>query len=74
MLLPWWGERGGQMDVCRGKTTGRVDSIYNDALPVTNPAQRTEEVIITPLMAAYFCVVIKDLTIPAALSSAELRL
>lgn len=39
------------MDVCRGETTGRVDSIYNDALPVTNPAQRSEEVIITPLMA-----------------------
>lgn len=64
------------MDVCRGKTMGRVDSIYNAALSVTTPAQRSEEVIITPLMAALLpvCVVIKDLTIPAAPSRAELIL
>lgn len=32
----------GQMDVCRGEKTGRVDSIYNCARSVTNAVKRDE--------------------------------
>lgn len=34
----WGGE--GQMDVCRGEKTRRVDSIYNSAPSVTNAGMR----------------------------------
>lgn len=53
MRLPVRGamEREGQMDVFRGEQMGRVDSIYNNTLSMTNPAQRSEKVTIIPLMA-----------------------
>lgn len=61
-LLPVGGGGGrGQMAVSRGEKMGRVDSIYNNALSMTNPAQRSEEVIIIPLngCVSYFCVVVR---------------
>lgn len=44
VLLPSWSGVGGegQMDVCRGQKTGRVDSIYNYARSVTNAVERNE--------------------------------